>query len=196
MTLRRVTTCTIALCFALPATAFDLPNGFEEVGKFSGKVNGKPLELLSTSSQEIEYSDLHFANYTDKMQRILRAYTVQASAGLDQDGQAVPPILSVEFDQNPETGALTPARVILVDKNWIYPFVTYPPDRSREKIQLANLVFDDSGEISFDIKADMTLVDWEHYKPVFDAPQIKVQGHFSGKFPAFALEHQYIAGDY
>ncbi len=194
--MRVLAACTTALCFALPAWAFDMPNGFEEVGKFSVDVNGEPLELTSTSSEEIEYSDLHFANYTDETQRILRAYTVQASAGLDPDGQAVPPILSVEFDQNPKTGALIPTRVILVDQSWDTPFVTYPPEHSREKIELTNLVFNDSGEISFDIKADLIRVNWDRYKPVFDAPHIKIQGHFSGKFPAFALEHQYIAGDY
>ncbi len=194
--MRLLATCAAALCSVLPAWAFDMPEGYEEVGKFSAEVNGEPLELISAVSEETEYSDLHFTGYADETRRIVKTYMVQSSADLDANGQVVPPILSVEFDQDPETGTLTPARVILVNKNWAYPFVTYPPERSREKIQIANLVFDDNGEISFDIKADLILVDWEQYKPVFDAPHIKIQGHYSGKFPAFALEYQYISGDY
>jgi len=196
MILRLNATMATILCFTLPAVAYEMPKGYEKIGAFSGEYNGKQLELISTSSAETEYSDLHFMTSVDETQHIVKAYTVQSSAGLEETGQAVPPILSVEFDQDPETGALIPARVILVNESWAYPFVTYPPERSREKIQVTNLVFDSSGKISFDIEADMILVDWEQYKPVFDAPHIKVQGHYSGKFPAFALVYPYIAGDY
>lgn len=186
----------IALSFALPAGAFDLPDGFETIGAFNGNAFRKPIVLTSISSEERDYSDLHFMNGTNTAQRIRKAYTARAAAGLDQDGQALPPILSVEFDQDPDSGALTPARVIYQHEGWEMQYVTFPPDHSRENIEVTNLVFNDSGEISFDIKAKLTMVNWETYKRVFYAPNEEIQGHFSGKFPAFALEYPYIAGDY
>lgn len=192
----KLAACAITLSFSLPALAFDLPDGFEKIGAFSGNAFQKPIDLTSISSRELEYSDLHFMNGTDKAQRVFKAYTVRASAGVDQDGQALPPILSVEFDQDPDTGALTPARVIYQHEGEEMQYVTFPPNHSRENIEVTNLVFNDSGEISFDIKANLTLVHWDTYKRVFYAPNEEIQGHFSGNFPAFALEYPYIAGDY
>ena len=192
--MRKGFTTITALCFALPVWAFDIPGGFEKIGVFSVEINSQPLDLVSTSSEKSEYSDLYLTTYADETQRIVNAYTVQAAAGLDANGQAVPPILSVEFDQNPKTGTLTPARVILVDQNRENALASYPEQTHRD-IEMNNLVFNKNGVVSFDITADLVRLNWDQYLPVPNTPIVRIQGRFSGKFPAFALETPYDAGD-
>ncbi len=120
--MRLLATCATAMCFALPATAFDMPAGFEKIGAFSGEYNGKRLDLVSTSNADIEFSDLHFVAFADQNQRWVKSFTVQATNGIDADGKLEPELFSVEFDQNPKTKALEVFRVILVDEAWGHPY--------------------------------------------------------------------------
>ncbi len=122
------------------------------------------------------------------------SYTVQATAGLKEYSEGKPRVFSVEFDLDPKTGNLIPVRVILVDQTWDTPLATSPYD-NRKSIRVDNLVFRNNGKISFDITADLTRLNWDTYKPVQGSERVRVQGHYSGKFPKFFLENQRIFGD-
>ncbi len=192
---RFIASAATILLFSLPASAFDFPEGYEKIGAFSGEQNGKPLKLVSVSNADIEFSDLHFTTYTDQNRQWIKSFTIQATDGIDGDGQPIRNLLSVEFDQNPKTNALDVARVILVDDTWDNPLVA-DPKSGYGAIHILNLAFDGDGAIGFDVSATLVRLDFERYNPVPNEVPVYIKGHYSGVFPAFALEYPYIAGDY
>ena len=192
---RYIARAATILLLSLPASAFDFPEGYEKIGAFNGEQDGKLLELVSASNTDIEFSDLHFTTYADQNQRWVKSFTVQATGGIDGDGQPIRKLFSVEFDQNPKTNALNVARVILVDDTWDNPLVA-DLKSGYGAIHILNLAFDGDGAIGFDVSATLVRLDFERYNPVPNEAPVYIKGHYSGVFPAFALEYPYIAGDY
>jgi hypothetical protein len=195
MIMRLLASCAVILLFALPARAFEMPEGYEKIGAFSGEYNGNRMELGSASNADTEFSDLHFVAYADQNQRWVKSFTVQATNGIDADGDPLPELFSVEFDQNPKTNVLEVARVILVDETWDTPLVA-DLKSGYGAIRIQNLAFDGDGTIGFDVSATLVRLDFEQYNPIPNEASVHIEGHYSGKFPAFALVYPYIAGDY
>ena len=191
----RIAIALATALLAFPAWASDFPKGYESIGKYELSVNDAPLNLISVTSAADEYSDLYFTTGEGAAGGTVTSYTVQATSGLKEYGEGKPPIFSVEFDLDPKSNTLVPVRVMLVDQTWDAPLATYPYD-NRKSIRVENFVFRNNGKISFDITANLTRLNWETGQPVQGSDRVKVQGHYSGKFPKFFLENQRIFGDY
>ena len=191
----RIAIALATALLAFPAWASDFPKGYEGIGQYELSVNGTPLNLASVTSKADEYSDLYFVISEGAAGGTVTSYTVQATSGLSEYNEGKPPIFSVEFDLDPKSNTLVPVRVMLIDQTWDTPLATYPYD-NRKSIRVENLDFSNNGKISFDITANLTRLNWETGQPVQGSDNVKVQGHYSGKFPKFFLENQRIFGDY
>lgn len=194
MIIRLMAACTAALCFALPAAAFDLPDGYEKIGGFRGDYNGKPLNLISVSNQVKAFSDLHFVAYADQNQQWVKGFTVQAAVRIGRQGKPEQVQFSVEFDQNPETNALDVARVILVDQTWDTPLVA-DLQSGYGTVRILNLVFDETGTIKFDISATLIRLDFQQYNPLPNQAAVHIKGRYQGEFPQFALQYPFVSED-
>ena len=193
MKLLLITAAIIAT--ALPAladvVAAPLPNGFVELGRFTGTINGTDVTLITTGRARDKISGLRLHRHGDHQQ--LETYEIHASSDFHSTPPRTPWSIGLTLMTDKATDELKLINVKAFDGDYYTPLMagTESSYMKTGHITLQNIDTAKGGYISFDFAAD--LVRWEisagsKPAPIKGDPGVHFEGHYEGTAPQWAIE--------
>ena len=177
----------VALTLALPVFADELPQGYVEIGRFTGTIDGTDTTLIATAHPEGENSDLEYLGLFDQ-------YTIKTANGVgDYSPESLPWLeMTVQPDAvGEDTKTLRLDSLQLFTKDFFVPAYLAEVQAGYGTLALENLEARKDGYISFDFSADMPgtkMNELSEIVPDDNVPPTHIEGHFEGTLPEWEME--------